>query len=515
MTDTPFLPAVELVRAAPALPARPWPRHLLPAAGWRALVESLAADPIELLALWADTAHVHALLLHDLAEPVLASVAVEEGRYPALSPSRPGAAWFERMIRDLWGFEAIGGMDGRPWLDHGRWPRRRPMSVRPLPAGGAPQPPEFRAVEASVPRQTGTAGLVGGLVADGACEAHQVPFGPVGAAQAGLEGPAHLRVAVRGETIVQAEVLLGYGHRGVMVQMRGKPLPAAMRLAARLAGTPVAHAAAFGRAAEAALGVAPPPRGAALRALALELERVAVHFGELEAVAAGVGAPCATAFGVARETVLRACDAAFGQRLMLDVVVPGGAIDLLPNGPGVLRATLGRLQAGLPSLVRRCDGLLRRAAGRGVVSARQASQLGAGGVPGRASGRGFDARLLSGAVAPASREAGDAAARIGLRLEEVSASLDLAAALLAGMPAGALACVLPAAGGEGLGVAEGARGDCWAWLSLDAGLVASVFLRDPGWALWPLLEEALRGEPMEAVGLIARSMGCEAAGVDL
>ena len=486
-----------LIAQAPALPSRPWPRHVLPLPHWRDLADSLRHDPIALLGLWADLSHVHGLFLADEARPVLASVEVEAGLYPALSPVRPGAAWFERAIRDLWGHEAQCGVDSRSWLDHGRWPQRRPMSLRPAPAE-APEPFEF--------------------LGEATDATHQVPLGPVGGAAAGLDGAAHLRLTVIGDTILRAEALGGYGHRGVLAAMRGLTPRAAAPLVARLASdSAVAHAAAFARAAEAALAVQVPPRAEAIRAAALELERVAGLLGALDMVAGSVAAPCASGFGVLRERVLRGCGAAFGQRLMLDIVVPGGvSADLAPEGVAVLRRTLDHVAAALPALERRCEGLLREAEGLGVVPARLAALLGAGGIAGRASGRDFDARRLFGpAPAPAVLHAGDAAARIRLRLHELSGSLGIAASLLDGLASGEVAGVLPATSGEGTGVAEGARGECWAWLVLDAGAVAGVFLRDPGWAAWPLLEEALRGERLESVPLVARSLGCAMAGVDL
>lgn len=471
-------------------------------ADWRILVDSLRHDPLGLLGLWADTSHIHALFLAGQTHPLLASVAVEAGAYPALSPVRPGAAWFERAIGDLWGHEATGGVDMRPWLDHGRWPQRRPMSLRPAPAE-APEPPEF--------------------LTEATDDTHQVPFGPVGGAAAGLDGAVHLRLTVAGDTILRAEALGGYGHRGVMVAMRGRTPRAAAPLAARLTSdSAVAHAAAFARAAEAALAVQVPPHAEAIRAAALELERVAGLLGALEGIADTVAAPCASGFGVLRELVLRGCGAAFGQRLMLDTVVPGGvSADLAPDGVALLRRTLDHVTAALPELERRCAGLLRRAEGLGVVPAGLAALLGVGGIAGHASGRDFDARRLFG-PAPAPTllqagllQAGDAAARIRLRLHELPGSLDIAANLLDGLLSGEVTSALPPGSGEGAGVAEGARGDCWAWLVLDAGTVASVFLRDPGWAVWPLLEVALRGERVESVSLIARSLGCTMAGMDL
>ena len=56
-----------------------------------------------------------------------------------------------------------------------------------------------------------------------------------------------------------------------------------------------------------------------------ELERIANHFGDIGAICndasfAIMHAQCA----ILRERVLRAADACFGHRLMMDVIVPGG-----------------------------------------------------------------------------------------------------------------------------------------------------------------------------------------------
>ena len=67
-----------------------------------------------------------------------------------------------------------------------------------------------------------------------------------------------------------------------------------------------------------------------------ELERLANHFGDIGAICndaafALMHAHC----GVLRERTLRAAKAAFGHRLMMDAVVPGGvAVDLDFGGSG-------------------------------------------------------------------------------------------------------------------------------------------------------------------------------------
>ena len=57
-----------------------------------------------------------------------------------------------------------------------------------------------------------------------------------------------------------------------------------------LAGdTTIGHATAYARCCEALAGVAAPPRAQWLRAIALELERLANHAGDLGALASDVG----------------------------------------------------------------------------------------------------------------------------------------------------------------------------------------------------------------------------------
>ncbi len=330
--------AAALIRAAPTLPCAPRPRHLLSAEHWRALAAALPDQPtLALLALWADAGQVHALFCDEGDGAMLpASVAVAAGAYPALSPSRPAAAWFERMILDLWGHAAEGGLDARPGLDHGRWPTSAPLSLRPLPVAGKPEPQEF--LPASGP------------------DLHVLPLGPV---RAGIAEPALLRLAAQGETVVRLEVRLGWLHKGTLALMRGKSPRAAARFAARLAGdSTVAHGIAFARAAEAASGVAAPPRADALRAVMAEIERIANHLADLAAIGQAAGfAPLAALCLPHREAFLRAAATAFGHRLMMDCVVPGGvAAELAPGGSDAILAALAALEAALPALARLHDG---------------------------------------------------------------------------------------------------------------------------------------------------------------
>jgi len=486
--------ALDLIRAAAVEPCRPWPRHILSRADWESMAGALAEDTATLLGLWADTLQVHALL-RDGRDVLCASVAIESGRYPALSPARPAAALFERMIRDIWGHAADGGRDGRPWLDHGRWPLAHPLSPRPGLPGGAVEPPEFVTLDEA--------------------ELMQLPLGPI---HGTIGEPAHLRLTTRGEAVLRAEARLGYAHKGALGLMRGKSPRTAARFVARLAAeATVAHALAFARATEAALGVTAPPRALALRAVMAELERIAGHLDDLGRMADAAGlAPLHATCGRERELLLRATEHAFGHRLAMDVVVPGGvAADIAPDGMRAIDRALDALAQALPELRRRMDPLLARLDRVGIIAGTDA-----GGVVGRAAGHRFDARELDPVyrpldLIPAGEHAGDAAARCRVRLAEIADSLEMLHELLDELPEGPISVALPADSGEGIGCAESLRGAVWHWLRLDHGQIAAAFPCDPGWALWPLAETAIAGGPVEDVEMIRLSCGLPVSGLDL
>ena len=495
--------AAALIQAAEAVVCRSWLRHVLPAGDWAALIAALADEPLDLLALWADPLQVHALLLDPVALSVHAvSTTVEHGAYPALSPVRPGASWYERMIRDLWGHEASGGQDRRSWLDHGRWPRTFPMGSRPGDVPGAAEPPEF----------LGEAGA----------SLMQVPMGPIGGL---VQDAAHLWLTMGGARILRAESRLGYTHKGTLSLMQGKSPRAAARFAARIsADATVAHAIAFAQAAEAASDIEPPPRAIGLRAIMLEVERIAAHLGTLAAVAEIVGAagPRVTAERL-RERMLGASEVGFGHRLMMDCVVPGGvALDIAPEGVAPLTDALEAVAAAIAPLRRMVGGfaMATRLDGCARADLAMVTALAVGGVAGRAAGRRMDARMVSSLYAdldfaPAVETEGDAASRCRVMLAEIEESLRLIVYLLRILPDGVTSVALPQVSGEGIGCAESARGDVWHWVRLDHGRIVSVFARDPGWALWPLAEAALVGASFDDVALTRASLALSVSGMDL
>jgi Ni,Fe-hydrogenase III large subunit len=472
------------IRAAPTVECRPWRRALLSTETWAAL----QPDDVALEALWADTASVYALFIDAHGQPLLASVATQEGRYTALSRHFPAAAVPERMIRDLWGHEAAGAADLRPWLDHGQWGFTRPLAPRHGPP--ATSEPEFRPV---------------------AEELMQLPVGPVSGR---LEEPVHLRVATDGWVARSVEARLGYAHKGTLVLVRGKSPRAAARFAARLAAdTTVAHSLAFARATEAALRIEAPDRAVLLRGVMAETERVATHLADLARAC-----PHAVQFAWHREQLLQAAAVAFGHRMMMDAVVPGGiAADIDPGGPAALLACLAAIAAELPPLTRQ---FANTGGGVGRVPDPVQHEFNPGGVTGRAAGSDADARSLPGyppyaAYAVPVASGCDVAARLQLRLLEIERSIALVQSWLTDLVSGPVGQSLPSASGEGLAVVEGPRGPIWHWLRLDTGTIGSAFFADPAWRTWPVQEAASTGADLADLPLIAASFGCARSAVDL
>src|SRR5262249_34923122 len=159
---------------------------------------------------------------------------------------------------------------------------------------------------------------------------------------AGIIEPGHFRFTANGETVVRLEQRLGYVHKGIDHLLSGATLAQAAKVAGRISGdSTVAYALAFAQAVEAALGLEVPPRAVWLRALMAELERIANHFGDIGAICNDAAFSLIHAHcGILREYVLRAADSAFGHRLMMDRVVPGGVTAELRREGSAALATL-------------------------------------------------------------------------------------------------------------------------------------------------------------------------------
>jgi Ni,Fe-hydrogenase III large subunit len=336
---------------------------------------------------------------------------------------------------------------------------------------------------------------------------------------------------VVGEKVLRLEEHLGYAHKGIERRFAQLPILEAHRLAARVSGdSAVAYSWAYCQALEGMAGAEIPPRAAWLRALYLELERVANHLGDLGALGNDAG----FAFGLAqfsrlKEQLLRASHEALGQRYLMDAVVPGGTRrDLTRMGIPLLRGCLSEIAREVLTLrviYEEHEGVRDRFNGAGMVAAELAARLGLTGLAGRASAQAFDLRCdlpcepyaqLS--VTKIVRSEGDVAARVAVRFDELRESCLLIQRILEALPGGPhLAPVrVPADGAVGAGLIEGWRGPVW--VALEAGPAGSIrrcHPHDPSWQNWPVLEHAIIGNIVPDFPLINKSFNLSYSGHDL
>ncbi|MFZ2325699.1 MAG: NADH-quinone oxidoreductase subunit C [Rhodoferax sp.] len=436
--------------------------------------------------------------------------------YPDLSTIFPVAGRMQRAAADLSGIHARGATDQRPWLNHGAWaPDHHPLlqdsqALPPIAPGPLVDYPFVR------------------VEGDGV---HEIAVGPV---HAGIIEPGHFRFSVVGEKILRLEERLGYTHKGIEQRMTQLAPLQAYRLAGRVSGdSTVAYAWAYCMALESATQTTIPPRAAWLRALLLERERVANHLGDLGAL----GNDAAFAFALAqfsrlREDWLRRSKDAFGHRLMMGCIVPGGVgVDLEP----AQIAPMLRQCDAVEIEVQRLSGIFEEHAGlqdrfltTGRVTPALASRLGLTGLAGRASSQAWDLRCdhpyvpySDLRVAMAIRQNGDVAARVAVRLDEVMESLRLIREMVTHVPSGALCSdvVLGEPASRGAGWVEGWRGELFVALELagsDQGhRILRCHLHDPSWQNWPVLEHAVMGNIVADFPLINKSFNLSYSGQDL
>jgi Ni,Fe-hydrogenase III large subunit/Ni,Fe-hydrogenase III component G len=483
---------------------------------WREFAQDLAASGGRLLALWGTQRPDAAQVLHAVAtgQSRLVFVTVQQpaaaGAFAGVEDMFPAAARMQRAIFDLSGIR-FAASDTRPWLRHAAWP----AGVFPLNGDAAPAALDGTIDDYAFVRVEG----------DGV---HEIAVGPV---HAGIIEPGHFRFSVVGEKVLRLEERLGYVHKGIERRFTELPLLEGHRLAARVSGdSGVAYSWAYCQALERMTGARVPPRAAWLRALALELERIANHLGDLGALGNDAG----FAFGLSqflrlKEELLRTNAAAFGQRYLLDFVAPGGTrSDLAADGVAAIARRIDALAAEVPGLRGIYDehtGVRDRFAGAGTVTPELAAWLGLVGLAGRASAQPLDLRLDA-PVAPypnldvkrCVRADGDVMARVNLRFDELDESMRLVREILRHLPAGPhqAPVQVPAAGVVAIGLVEGWRGPVVIGLeSGPAGSVRRCHPQDPSWHNWPALEHAIIGNIVPDFPLINKSFNLSYSGHDL
>ncbi|HYM59582.1 MAG TPA: NADH-quinone oxidoreductase subunit C [Thermoanaerobaculia bacterium] len=425
-------------------------------------------------------------------------------RFESLASECPQVQLFEREIAEQYGVEPVG----HPWLKpvrfHSSWRTDHFVFSEPVPGVT-----NFFRVEGD--------------------EVHEVAVGPV---HAGVIEPGHFRFQCHGEHVFHLEIALGYQHRGIERALLGGPSKKSIHFMETAAGdTTIGHALAYCQAVEALTGTKPPARAHVLRGIALELERLANHTGDLGALSGDVAyLPTAAFCGRIRGDYLNLTAELCGSRFGRGFVRPGGVqFDLPADRVGDIA---GRLAAATRDAVAAVDLLwstptvMERFESTGVVEADACNEIGMVGVAARACGRSIDVRhdFPSGIfrfvhIPVMTAHYGDVNSRAFVRWLEIQRSSDFVRDQLKALPASPIRTPAPrplAPDSIVASLTEGWRGEiCHVAVTDAAGRFARYKITDPSFHNWFGLALALRNGEISDFPLCNKSFNLSYCGHDL
>jgi Ni,Fe-hydrogenase III large subunit len=433
------------------------------------------------------------------------STVVTTGKFPSLTQYAPQLHLYEREIAEQFDVE----FEGHPWAKPVRF--EAPLATPP----------------GVTPKQPNTIGIMDFYKVEGE-EVHEVAVGPV---HAGIIEPGHFRFQCFGEEVMHLEISLGYQHRAVERMVLGPLSSKTRKMMETVAGdTTIGHGTAYAMIVEALAGARVPARAEAIRGIALELERLANHTGDLGAISGDVGyLPTMSYCGRIRGDFLNLTASICGSRFGRDLIIPGGVnFDI---GSELAENMADRLAAARADVTNAVDllwdapSVLARLEGTGVVNEQTALELGLVGPAARASGLNRDIRrdhpfgIYSMTQIPVvTGRAGDVYARTLVRWLEIEKSLEFIAEQLLHLPGVAVQYPVgpPAANSFAVALTEGWRGEiCHVGLTDEKGGFLRYKITDPSFHNWTGLAMALRGGQISDFPLCNKSFNLSYCGFDL
>lgn len=275
-----------------------------------------------------------------------------ENNFESITPRNPALHLFEREIYENFGIEPIG----HPWLK----PVRKQGDYEFLKSDDA--------------------------------QSHEVAVGPV---HAGIIEPGHFRFLCNSERINHLEIQLGYQHRGIEKMLKTKP---SIQLAESICGdSTIAYALTFAHAIESLSNIKVDKKSKIIRKIVLEMERMAIHIGDLGAIAEDVAYKMGSAvFGVTRtlviNTMLEICGSRFGKGL---IKIGGVNFDIDNEMKEKISTTLEEVQTRVDKMMNAMNNnasVLSRLERTGIISTKHAKEIAMVGPSARACSIKIDAR---------------------------------------------------------------------------------------------------------------------------
>ncbi|MDD4155178.1 MAG: NADH-quinone oxidoreductase subunit C [Candidatus Cloacimonetes bacterium] len=355
-------------------------------------------DIIQLVCILADDS---------ISELKLFSTTMKSGdKYPSLTLHYPA---FQMLERDLWERYNIIP-EGHPWLKPLRYCNKESdMSTY-----------KFFEIQSE--------------------QIHQIGVGPV---HAGIIEPGHFRFMCSGEKVKHLELQLGYQHRGIEKIIINSPIKDKCRIAESICGDSViANSYAYAQLTESLSNIKPNTYINLIRALALEMERIAIHIGDLSALANDIAyQPASSYLGAFRTLIINSLLKISGSRFGRGLMKVGGVNynideilvdDLIKTHKKVFDAVAEILDIFFTQ-----PSVLSRFEHTGTIEQKTAVTIGLKGLSARASGLKTDIRsdypfgiYKELPYYPVSWDSGDVFARSYIRFLEIKQSMKFIHSLL-------------------------------------------------------------------------------------
>lgn len=429
---------------------------------------------------------------------VSSSTIKPDSELPSLTAGIPALHVFERELHENFGVR----YSDHPWLKPVRFPFNKSTAER------IPDYPFYR-IDSE--------------------ELHEVGVGPI---HAGIIEPGHFRFICSGEQILHLEIQLGYQHRGIeRLFLEKENLLQRTILAENIAGdTVVGHTLAFVNLWESLCGFAAGRDLQFARTLALELERIAIHTGDLSALCTDIGYQLGSAvFGRLRTPIINFFQQWCGNRFAKGLMRAGKTnFPFTAELAGKLNEILNAYESDFLEIADKAFHLptiLARFEKTGIVTTAQTAEIGVVGMAARASGLARDIRashpfdLFTKLVhRPVIKHHGDVYSRVQVRKEEIVQSLTYIRNLLQTIPDATPVSEIgkPLANAMTISLTEGWRGEiCHCAITGENGQLIHYKVTDPSLHNWMALALAVRNNEISDFPICNKSFNLSYCGHDL
>lgn len=363
-------------------------------------------------------------------------------------------------------------------------------------------------------------------------ELHEVGVGPI---HAGIIEPGHFRFICNGEKVLHLEIQLGYQHRGIEQLMQtNKSFIYQTKLAESISGdSVVANTLTYSRIIESLSSTQMSDAIQTERAIALELERIAIHTGDLSALCADIAYQFGTVvFQDLRTIIINSFLTWCGNRFARKLISPTqNKYPITGEIKEKLLSNLAKYEERyheMADLLFNLPSVLARFENTGVVLKEQAKQMQFVGMASRTSGILRDIRISHPTetyteypINSHVLESGDVMARAKLRSLEINESLNYIKKLLALLDNSPKRIVEPASiklkpNSMVVSLTEGWRGEiCHTAITNNSGEIIRYKVKDPSLHNWFALALAVRDNDISDFPICNKSFDLSYCGHDL